>query len=88
MILKPLRDRVLIKPELQPTMTESGLHLAEHAKPEQLGTVVAIGPQVKEVIPGELVTFSWQVGQELLVDNGQTRYFMMREGDILAVVEH
>lgn len=43
MTLKPLGNRVLIKPAETPKQTASGLHLAEHWKPEQLGTVVAVG---------------------------------------------
>jgi co-chaperonin GroES (HSP10) len=35
---------VLIKPEKNPEQTESGLWLSEHGKPEQTGTVVAVGP--------------------------------------------
>lgn len=87
MNLKPLRDRVLIKPDAPPTMTTSGLHLSEHAKPEQMGTVAAIGPLVKSVEVGETVTFSWQVGQEIRLEEENERYFLMREDDILAVVE-
>ena len=41
--LRPLRDRVLIQPEASPTQTASGLHLIEHWKPEQMGTVIAVG---------------------------------------------
>ena len=43
MNLRPLRDRVLIKPERNPEQTDSGLWLSEHKKPEQTGTVVAVG---------------------------------------------
>lgn len=38
-----MHDRVLIKPEKNPEQTESGLWLSEHKKPEQTGTVVAVG---------------------------------------------
>ena len=43
MMLHPIGHRVLVKPEKAPEQTESGLHLVEHAKPEQLGTVMSIG---------------------------------------------
>lgn len=46
MILRPLGDRVLIRPEPAPTETESGLQLVEHWKPEQVGTVTAVGRPV------------------------------------------
>lgn len=38
--LRVLGDRVLIKPIENPTETASGLILAEHRKPETMGTVV------------------------------------------------
>ena len=41
--LRPLGDRVLIRPDQPPQQTASGLHLAEHWKPEQTGTVIAVG---------------------------------------------
>lgn len=45
-MLRPLGDRVLIKPEPNPEQTESGLWLSEHRKPEEAGTVVAVGTSV------------------------------------------
>lgn len=44
-MLHPLGDRVLIKPELPRTMTDSGLHLIEHWPTETMGEVVAVGTQ-------------------------------------------
>ncbi len=115
-LLRPLGDRVLIKPEVNPEQTDSGLWLSEHRKPEQAGTVVAVGTPVhpqrdalEEVIEklvidppevaflrslvaraplvqvGDYVLFGWNVGQEVLID--AERYLLMRESDILAVVE-
>src|SRR5712691_10202923 len=43
MNLRPLKDRVLIRPEVPSDTTPSGLILAEHRKPEQTGTVLAVG---------------------------------------------
>ena len=43
MTLRPLGDRVLVRPIGPPERTESGLHLVEHRKPEQMGVVVAVG---------------------------------------------
>lgn len=83
---RPLGNRVLIRPETNPTQTASGLHLAEQWKPEQTGTVVAKGPTVKEPMElGDFVIFSWQAGQEVYID--QDRLFLLREEDVLAVME-
>lgn len=128
MTLKPIGDRVLIKPSVVATETASGLALVEHRKPDQTGTVVAVGPcphplradaaemadwvdtltcsddpqdvwhrcadllrratqREPEVKVGDFVVFSWQAGQEIFVEDGEDRYLMMREADILAVVE-
>lgn len=43
MTLKPLGDRILIKPEQNPEQTASGLWLSEHKKPATMGTVIAVG---------------------------------------------
>lgn len=91
MNLTPLSDRVLIRPDSAPTMTASGLHLAEHWKPEQTGTVVAVGnltpSQRVDVKVGDYVIFSWQAGQEIWVNDGEERYLLMRALDVLAVIE-
>lgn len=127
MNLRPIKDRILVKPDLPPKTTESGLIMAEHRKPEQTGTVIAVGPcahplkqEAEEmaawltecsdpncergrcrasrlmldlvrkepaVKPGDYVVFSWTGGQEIWVENGEERYLMMTENDILAVVE-
>jgi chaperonin GroES len=98
-LLIPLGDRVLIRPEANPTQTESGLHLVEHRKPETMGEVVAVPERLATVCPecghthfrvtdvkvGDTVAFSWQTGQEVFVE--EERYFLMREADILAVLE-
>ncbi len=89
MILKPLGDRVLVKPVERPTETESGLQLVEHRKPEQVGTVVAVGAECHRcVAPGDVVVFSWMAGQELQLDEADGgRYFTLRHDDLLAVIE-
>lgn len=43
MNLKPLGNRILIKPHKAPEQTESGLYVCEHKKPEQSGVVIAVG---------------------------------------------
>ena len=119
MNLRPLNDRILIRPDVPSDTTPSGLILAEHRKPEQTGTVVAVGltvhPRREEALAmaetlldglepvaallrelvhhhsavavGDYVVFSWTAGQEVWVEDGQERYLLMRESDLLAVVE-
>ena len=92
----PMPGRVLIRPDDLPETTLSGLHLAPVAQPEQTGTVAAIGRVVcpkcdEDVDPivrvGDRVVFSWTAGQEIWLNHGQERYFILRASDLLAVVE-
>lgn len=98
-MLKPLGDRILIRPEANPETTESGLHLVEHRKPETMGEVVRVPEHIAGECPeclhtiyhppavrvGDTVLFSWQSGQEVFIED--ERFFLMRESDILAVLE-
>ena len=43
-MLRPIGNRILVKPEANDETTESGLILVEHRKPPVMGTVVAVGP--------------------------------------------
>jgi len=42
-MLRPIGNRILVKPEANDETTDSGLILVEHRKPEVMGTVVAVG---------------------------------------------
>lgn len=89
MNFKPLGDRVMVKPEKNPTASASGLiHLVEHRKPETAGWVTAVGELIPhpEVQPGDYVIFPWSAGQEFLLENDE-RYIVLRYTDVLAVVE-
>ncbi|NPA91368.1 MAG: co-chaperone GroES [Chloroflexi bacterium] len=93
--LRPLGDRVVIKPVEQETQLPSGIVLPETASEKpQLGEVLAVGPGRKteegkriplDVSVGQKVTFPKYAGTELRL-NGET-YLIMREEDILAIVE-
>jgi len=78
----------LIRPDTHPDQTASGLWLAESDHPDVRGTIVAVGPDCHPWCPvGADVLFSWQVGQELWLNNGQDRFLLMREDDLLAQIE-
>jgi chaperonin GroES len=90
MSLQPLGDRVLITPDVIPTRTASGIELVEHWPDEVTGRVAAIGRQIQprrapEVAVGDRVLFGRGAGQEVTIN--ETRYFVMRETDLLAVLE-
>ena len=93
--LRPLGDRVVVKPTPREEMTKSGIVLPDTAKekPKQ-GKVLSLGDgklldngkrasfQVKE---GDRVLFSSYAGNEVTIDGEE--YLIMTEDDILAVVE-
>ncbi len=87
--IKPLADRVLVKPLPAEKTTASGLIIPDSAKEkQQKGTVIAIGNGLKDepmtVKVGDTVLFGKYAGTELVVDS--IEYLIMREADILAIV--
>lgn len=94
MTMKPLADRVVIKMVEAEETTKSGIILAGSAKEKpQIAEVVAVGPggmvdgkEVKmNVKVGDKVITSKYSGTEVKMDG--TEYVIVREGDILAIVE-
>jgi len=87
--IKPLADRVLVKPIEAETTTASGLIIPDSAKEKQQeGTVVAIGNGTKDepmtVKIGDKVLFGKYAGTELVFESAE--YLIMREADILAII--
>jgi chaperonin GroES len=87
--IKPLADRVLIKPLEAETTTASGLIIPDSAKEKQQeGTVIAVGNGTKDesmtVKIGDTVLFGKYAGTELVLEGED--YLIMREADILAIV--
>jgi chaperonin GroES len=94
MTLKPLSDRVILKPVEAEETTKGGIILtaAAQEKPE-VAEVVAVGPG--GVVDGNEVVMTVKVGQKVIAGkySGTTvkvdgvEYTIVRQGDILAVVE-
>ncbi|OGU16532.1 MAG: co-chaperone GroES [Geobacteraceae bacterium GWC2_53_11] len=95
MNLRPLQDRIIVKRVEEETKTAGGLFIPETAKEKpQRGEIVAVGNGKKtedgKVLPldvkvGDVVLFGKYAGTEVKVDGND--YLMMREDDILAVIE-
>ncbi|RKY88665.1 co-chaperone GroES [candidate division KSB1 bacterium] len=94
MNIKPLADRVVIKPVEALERTKGGIYLPDTAKEKpQEGEVVAVGPgkvsdsgnlikpQVKK---GDRVLYGKYSGTEVTIEGEE--YLIMRESDILAIV--
>lgn len=96
MNLKPLGDRVVIKPTEQEEQTSTGIFLPETAKEKpQQGKIVAAGPGARKET-GERITMDVQVNDTVLYAkyagtsiklDGQ-EYLILKETDILAIVEN
>ena len=88
--IKPLGDRVVIKKVEAEEKTQGGLLLtsANKEKP-QMAEVVAVGPGTKdekmELSVGDKVIFAKYGGTE--VKFGGEEYTIMRQGEILAIIE-
>jgi chaperonin GroES len=93
-MLKPLADRVVVRPLEREEKTASGIVLPDTAKEKpQEGEIIAVGPgRVEdgkrvdlEVKVGDRVIYSKYAGTEVKVDNEEL--LILRESDILAIVE-
>lgn len=92
--IRPLGDRVVVKPIQREEVTKSGIVLPDTAKEKpQRGQVVAVGPGrmtddgkrlPMEVKVGDEVLFAKYAGMELKIDDEE--YLILSEKDILAVL--
>lgn len=87
--IKPLADRVVVKPAPAEEKTKGGLIIPDTAKEKpQKGTVVAIGTGKKDepmtIKIGDSVLYGKYSGTELSIEGEE--YLIMRESDIYAVV--
>lgn len=94
MKMKPLGDRVVVKPAAAEEKTKGGIILPDTAKEKPvIGEVVAVGPgkvtdDGKKVAPevkvGDKVLYGKYSGTEVTVEGEE--YLIMREADIFAIV--
>ena len=93
--LRPLGDRVVVRPTPREEMTKSGIVLPDTAKEKpQEGTIVAIGPgrtlddgsrEAIDVQEGQRVLYAKYAGTEFKVEGEEL--LIISQKDILAVVE-
>ena len=87
--MKPINDRVVVKPAPAEEKTSGGIIIPDTAKEKpQRGEVVAVGPgkdgNAMTVSKGDIVLYGKYAGQEVTLE-GQD-YLIMREDDILVIV--
>ena len=96
MALKPLDDRIVVRPSEAEEKTASGLVIPDTAKEKpQQGEVLAVGPgrrseQTGDLIPldvkvGDIVVYSKYGGTEITIDGDDLLILSAR--DVLAVTE-
>ena len=93
--LKPLGDRMVVKPLEEEEVTPSGIVLPETAKEKpQKGEVLSVGPGARDddgnridmdVKVGDKILFAKYGGTEIKVDSD--KLLILRESDVLAIIE-
>lgn len=94
--LKPLGDRLVVKPKEDEEVTPSGIVLPETAKEKpQKGEVLAVGPGARDddgkriemdVTVGDAILFAKYGGTEIKMDDGD-KLLILRESDVLAILD-
>lgn len=87
--IKPLKDRILVRPAKAEDTTQGGIIIPDTAKEKpQEGTVMAVGPGKKDepttLKEGDEVLYGKYAGTDITVEDEE--YLIMREEDILAVI--
>lgn len=95
MAVRPLEDRVLVKPIESESKTASGIYLPETAKEKPVrGEVIAVGPGKRlengkraemSVRKGDTVVYGKYAGTEVEIKGD--KHLILREGELLGVVE-
>jgi chaperonin GroES len=94
MNVKPLADRVILKPLDAEEKTSGGIIIPDNVKEKpQKGEVVAVGPGkiadngqkiTMELKKGDKVLYGKYSGTEVTIDNKE--YLILKESDVLAII--
>jgi chaperonin GroES len=88
--VRPLFDRIVVKPIIEENKTASGIFIPDSAKEKpQEGVIISVGPGKKDeqmvLKAGDRVLFSKYGGTEFKC--GDDVYLIMRESDVYAVIK-
>lgn len=89
MNIKPLSDRVLVRPAEAEQKTASGIIIPDTAKEKPLqGEVIAVGHGTKDeemvLKTGDRVLYGKYAGTEIQLDG--EKYLIMKQSDVFAVI--
>ena len=90
MNIKPLADRVLSQPAKAEKTTASGIVIPDSSEKKPVrGKVIAVGEGTKDekmvLKEGDNVLYGKYAGTE--VEDGDTKYLIMRQSDVLGIIE-
>ncbi len=89
MVIKPIGERVLIKPVEVEAKTKGGIVLPDTVSKEQpnIGEVIAVGSgeKVSGITAGDKVIYAKYAGTEIKKDGD--KFIILNADDVLAVVE-
>jgi chaperonin GroES len=95
MAVRPLEDRIVVRPIEQDNRTESGLYLPDSAKERPMhGEVIAVGPgrllesgdrQAPLVQTGDRVVYGKYAGTEIEIKT--EKHLILRESELLGLIE-
>lgn len=89
MNIKPLADRILVKPVAAEEKTVAGIIIPDSAKEKPAkGEVLAVGSGSKDetmvLKPGDIILYGKYAGTE--IEHEGEKYLIMRQSDVLATV--
>ncbi|HEV8060030.1 MAG TPA: co-chaperone GroES [Gemmataceae bacterium] len=97
MKIRPLGDRIVVRRHESEEKTAGGIFLPDSAKNKpQKGKVISVGPgnlakdgkrKVLQVKEGDTVLFTAWAGDEFKDNRSRDSILLMREDDVLAIVE-
>lgn len=88
MKLRPLQDRILLKPELSESKTASGIIIPDTVQEKtQKAEVIAIGDDKEKikVSVGQRVIYDKYAGNQIKIDG--VEYLIVKAADVIAVIE-
>ena len=88
--MKPINDRVVVKPAKADEKTTGGIIIPDTAKEKpQKGEIIAVGPgkdgNLMTVQIGDIVLYGKYAGQEINYKGAD--YLIMREDDVLVILD-
>ena len=86
MKIKPLKNKVLLKPEEVKEQKIGNLYIPDTAQEKKtIGKVIAVGPEVEDIKKDDEVLYSKYAGTEIELDG--EKYIILEQEDIIAIIE-